>query len=114
MSPARFLSGRRHSVPCRWCGARVRIPAWFSVLRSVLVIGFATAGGVVLTSRAMDSGDSLDYAAAVSFVAIVVLLGWLAEGLAPLETIVPRGVAPWRRRRGAPNTESSPTGRERP
>ena len=49
--------------------------------------------------RFVESGDTLWLLLAAAGVLFAIFLAFLLEIFLPLNTVVPRGVAPWRRRR---------------
>ena len=103
VTPTDFLGIQPGPARCRWCNARVALPLWGRLLRDM----FVTAAGAVAVCvggvRFAESGDTLWLLLASAGVLVALLVGVVLEIFLPLNTVVPRGVAPWRRRRDKPD-----------
>lgn len=99
VTPTDFLGVRPGPARCRWCNARVALPLWGRILRDMLVTALGSVAVCLGGVRFAESGDTLWLLLSAAGVIVALLLGALLEIFLPLNTVVPRGVAPWRRRR---------------
>ena len=110
VAPTDFLASHPGPVRCRWCNARVALPLWGRLLRDTLIVVLGTLVVCLAGVRFEASGDILWLLLGSGGLLLACALGILLELFLPLYTVVPRGVAPWRRCRppSDPNSDLGP------
>ena len=99
MTPTDFLGVQPGPARCRWCNARVALPLWGRILRDMVVTALGAVAVCASGVRFAESGDTLWLLLGGAAVIFFLLLAFVVEIFLPLNTVVPRGVAPWKRRR---------------
>lgn len=106
LRPSHLLRLRGSTVKCRWCGARVRLSPLARFVRDALVVVLATIGATHFASLYLDTADTIFIGCAFLVVVGSLLIGLLVEWCSPMQTVIPRDVSPWKKRRRSRMGES--------